>query len=124
MDDDTKLIVKGVEVKSGEPTKTSFDMLEKPENDDDIDDESESDKQVTFKSDLSLNKKVEKKIQKKRKADESEDEDDDEDDEEEIYRSEDIPRTKKWQKLEMKKKHKKVRRNGKKINSKNFKEFS
>lgn len=78
-----------------------------------------------------MNKKVEKKVQKlseesngkksilKRKSrggEESEDENnnnDEDDTEEEIYKTEDIPRTKKMQKIEMKKRQKKARKTGK-----------
>lgn len=87
-------------------------------------------KKVKFETDLSLNKKVEKKVQKlseesngkksilKRKSrngEESEDEnnnDDEDDTEEEIYKTEDIPRTKKMQKIEIKKRQKKARKTG------------
>lgn len=87
-----------------------------------------------------LNKKVQKKNKKalkeekdgmdasngfKRKAAQEDDDDDDEEDddvEKEVYSTEDIPRTRKMNKLEAKKKQKKFKRNGN-IKQTTFKHF-
>ena len=117
--DDTKIIVDGLEASSTEPTKVNFDALEveTESSDEEIEedeDEGEEEKNGGFKSDVTLNPKVNKKIQneikqlsasKKRKANDTEDEN-------EIYEAENIPRTKKMQKLNAKKKIKKEKRNG------------
>ena len=127
--EDTKLVVDGIEISANEPTKVSFESIEKDEEieeDGDQDNEDEAQKRMVknamFKTDVILNPKVNKKIKAqmlpdqgdqkiarlsvKRKAESS-------DDEEEIYKTEDIPRTKKMLKIEMKKKLKKEKKNGK-----------
>lgn len=99
--DDTKLLVEGVEVESAQPIRmATFDDGKQSDDDEEFEDYEEEDgEKVEFKSDVMLNNK------RKRKASES-------DDEEDIYEAEDIPRTKKMQKIESKKKLKKARRNG------------
>ncbi|CAF0722774.1 unnamed protein product [Brachionus calyciflorus] len=130
--EDTKLVVEGMEIKPNEPIKVNFETLENEEKieDDSDDNEEEAEKRMvknaSFKTDVILNPKVSKKIKAqmipeessfkkpeslKRKAR------DDSDDEDEIYKTEDIPRTKKMLKMEMKKKLKKEKKNEKLFNN-------
>lgn len=126
--DDTKVVVEAMEIKANEPVKVNFETLETEERED-SENENEDDVQkrmvenAKFKTDVILNPKVNKKIKAqmlpdedavektknqklKRKSTEMSDSED------AIYETEDIPRTKKMQKLEMKKKLKKQKKNG------------
>jgi nuclear GTP-binding protein len=135
--DDTKILVHGLEAMSAEPIKVNFDRLEQENNDEDDKEDSDEyedmeeaeesedeQKEIQFKSDVVLNPKLSKKLKEKnhllleqlgkqtndktamkRKAI-------DIDDENEIYEAENIPRTKKMQKLDKKREIKKAKRNG------------
>jgi nuclear GTP-binding protein len=126
--DDTKVLVDGIEIESSKSTLTSFDELESV---------IETDKKESiFKSDLALNPKVVKKNQKADQIEKMDEDRDllslkleaikrksskaatkksgkDSDNENDFYESENIPRSKKMHKMEIKKKVKKERKNEK-----------
>ncbi|RNA16431.1 guanine nucleotide-binding -like 3 -like protein [Brachionus plicatilis] len=133
--DDTKVIVEGIEIKPNEPVKVNFETFEKEEtveleseneNEDDI--QKRMTENAVYKTDVILNPKVNRKIKAQMLPDESVEVKDGKpklkrksaemsDSEDAIYETEDIPRTKKMQKLEMKKKLKKQRKNEKLFNN-------
>lgn len=133
--DDTKILVEGMEIKANEPVKVNFEAFENEELEEALSENENEDsiqkrmiQNAIFKSDVVLNPKVNKKIKaqmlpensiepkankqmSKRKSTEMSDSED------AIYQNEDIPRTKKMQKLELKKKLKKQKKNGNFSNS-------
>jgi nuclear GTP-binding protein len=139
--DDTKILVDGVECESNQPTKVNFDEIDQQEEDSDeyedieddeddedeeLDEEAPTKKEAAFRSDkLSLNKKVSNKMRRGEVAEQSADKQttnkaslkrkaaQDSEDSDDIYESENIPRTKKMQKMELKRKTKKAKRSGK-----------
>ena len=123
---DTQIVVDGIETEATSPIKVNFDELADTSamSEDEKKNEEEK-KPVEFKSDVVLNAKVNKK--NKKASDTAADDDEmsgsqkrklsraglEYEDEEEIYKSENIPRTKKAQKLEKKKQQKNEKRSGK-----------